>query len=43
MTHSSEIFERDVYVKLFVPLVIIHEDRNEDPYSTTTQIYERLY
>ena len=43
MSHTSQIFESNVYIQLFVPQVIIHQDKSKDPYNTTTQIYERLY
>ncbi|MFC2131473.1 M12 family metallo-peptidase, partial [Bacteroidota bacterium] len=43
MTHTSQLYEENVYISLFVPLVVIHEDRDTDPYKSTTQIYDRLY
>lgn len=43
MSLTSQIYQSDVFVSLFVPVVIIHEDIASDPYGGSTQIYERLY
>ena len=43
MSQVSQMYEQQIYVQIFVPQVIIHENSATDPYRSTTQIYERLY
>ncbi len=43
MAEASQIYEENVNITLFVPNVIIYEDKLSDPYRNTTQLPDRLY